>query len=558
VSEINATVITIVIIYFIIITIIGIWSRRYLRAPTDYHIAGRQVGAFVNGSAYIASYFSPASLLGLPAFIFLLSYPMYWALLGITAILPIGAGLVAAQLRRYAPVSVLDYYADRYESPKLSRVLLTFAVFWGGILYIVLSIVGMALALVAIAHIGYLYSLAISVIIVIIYVWFGGMIATTWNAAFQAWVMLLAAWAVVAGVIAKAGGWGALWHHVVAANPKFFYSGPFNELFVKTLVKKNFDPSVLYASGAIGTILFYFTWHFGALSMPYAIVRIFTATDERTARWTMVWAGLIGNLFYIALIIIGSAAAFFIASYHPIAQQLHGHVIPFHGLKEKFENYPPLIQSVIVLATEAHKYNVPGTNIPDYSTLAVAEAVGNNVILGLLTAGALAIAMPTVASWAVLMSTIVSRDWPRHIFEKPLSPEKEIFLARITATVLILIGMLIAFSPPALILDMSGAAFVVLVSTLAPPLFLGIWWRRPGKWALITHVIIMFPLTTFTWLYAKYHWGSPHAFAFNPKYATPHQAYWVFVGFLVFIILSLIFKPPKRETVEKYVDALHG
>ncbi|MEB3852210.1 MAG: hypothetical protein LRS49_06510, partial [Desulfurococcales archaeon] len=118
--EANSTVLAIVIAYFILIIAVGVWSRKRLRAPTDYHIAGRQVGALVNGSAYIASYFSPASLLGLPAFIFLLTYPMYWALLGITAILPIGAGLVAAQLRRYAPVSVLDYYADRYESPQAS------------------------------------------------------------------------------------------------------------------------------------------------------------------------------------------------------------------------------------------------------------------------------------------------------------------------------------------------------------------------------------------------------------------------------------------------------
>jgi len=550
VAEVSPVVITAVIVYFIIIIAVGVWSRKRLRAPTDYHIAGRQVGAFINGSAYIATYFSPASLLGLPAFIFLLTYPMYWALLGITAILPIGAGLVAAQLRKYAPVSVLDYYADRYESKKLSRILLTFAVFWGGILYIVLSTVGMALTLVAIAHWSYNLSLVVSVIIVIIYVWFGGMIATTWNAALQAWIMTIAAWAVVFGLVAKVGGWSAMWHKIVEANPKFFYSGPYNVQFVKILTKKNFDPSVLYASGAIGTILFYYTWHFGALSMPYAIVRIFTATDERTARWTMVWAGLIGNLFYTALIIIGSAAAFFIAHYHPAVEALI-------SKNPSLAQQPAFVKAVGVLKYLAAKYKVPGASVTDYSTLAVAEAVGNDVVLGLLTAGGLAIAMPTVASWAILMSTIVARDWPAHIFGRRISPEKEILVARITATILILIGMAIAKSPPALILDMSGAAFVVLVSTLAPPLFLGIWWRRPGRLALLIHVIVIFPLTTFSWLYAKYHWGTPHAFFLNPKYATPHQAYWVFVAFLFFILLSLVTPRPKEETIKKYVDALH-
>jgi SSS family solute:Na+ symporter len=292
--------------------------------------------------------------------------------------------------------------------------------------------------------------------------------------------------------------------------------------------------------------------------MPYAIVRIFTATDERTARWTLVWAGLIGNIFYIALIIIGSAAAFFIAQYHPIAQQLKGQVVEFKGVSKPFEEWPPLVQSIIVLSTLAKTYNVPGTNIADYSTLAVAEAVGNSVVLGLLTAGALAIAMPTIASWAVLMSTIVARDWPRHVFKTQLPPEREILYARIAATIIIAASALIALSPPALILDMSGAAFVVLVSTLGPPLLLGIWWRRPGKNALLAHVIIMFPLTAFSWLYAKYAHGTPHAFFLDPKYATPHQAYWVLLSFLIFALLAYVFPPPKRETVEKYVDALHA
>ncbi|MBC7324423.1 MAG: cation acetate symporter, partial [Moorella sp. (in: Bacteria)] len=94
---------------------IGWWTRRAALSATDYMVAGRNVGPVVNGAALASTYLSPASFLGLPAFIFIIGYPFWWALISIILGMPIAALLTAAPLRKYAPVSFTDYYCDRYD-----------------------------------------------------------------------------------------------------------------------------------------------------------------------------------------------------------------------------------------------------------------------------------------------------------------------------------------------------------------------------------------------------------------------------------------------------------
>ncbi len=79
---VNPIVILGSVLYFAVIFWIGWSSRKASLNASDYYVAGRKVGAFVNGSALAATYFSPASFLGLPAFIFIMGYPFWWALVG--------------------------------------------------------------------------------------------------------------------------------------------------------------------------------------------------------------------------------------------------------------------------------------------------------------------------------------------------------------------------------------------------------------------------------------------------------------------------------------------
>jgi SSS family solute:Na+ symporter len=93
---VNPIVILGSVLYFAVIFYIGWYSRKASMDSSDFYVAGRKVGPMVNGSALAATYFSPASFLGLPAFIFILGYPFWWALVGIIGGMPIATLLTAA------------------------------------------------------------------------------------------------------------------------------------------------------------------------------------------------------------------------------------------------------------------------------------------------------------------------------------------------------------------------------------------------------------------------------------------------------------------------------
>ncbi len=523
-AEVDPVVLGITALYFIAVIVIGYYSRLRLKSATDYYVAGRQIGSVVNGLALESTYLSPASMLGLPAYVFILGYPFWWAMAAIIAGMPIATLLTATALRKYAPVSFADYYADRYNDHRL-RWLVGIVTVIGAILYITLSIVGMALFLLAIAKVPYVIGVIIGTVIVMLYVVWGGMIATSWNAAFQAFLMTLAAVVAAIAIVANLGGLEGFYNAVVESAPKF-WNTPSDAPDVPHLLSGTW----------IAVIGWFFVWHYGFATMPYTVVRFFTVMDLKTARRSIFWCTLAGGIFYVALQIIGASSKYMIE----------------HGpMGEAGKN------AVEILKNYMAKYGVGGW--PDYSMIAAVEALQNPWVLGILCAGGLAIAMSTAAGWVMVVNTLVTRDWGDMLLKSRLAKERPILVARIVSVIFLLIGMFIAFNPPGLVLDLSGWAFVVIISALGPGLILGLWWKRATRAAMWTTAIVMTPLHLYAWLRAKLVLGH-HAFfflndvLFGSKTAliTPHQVWAIPVGFLLFIVVSLLTKPVEEEVVEKY------
>jgi len=531
---VDATVVGITVLYFIAVIVIGYYSRARMKSATDYYVAGRQIGSVVNGLALESTYLSPASMLGLPAYIFILGYPFWWAMAAIIAGMPIATLLTASALRKYAPTSFADYYADRYNDQNL-RWIIGIVTIIGAILYITLSIVGMALFLLAILKIPYIWGVIIGAVIVMIYVVLGGMIATSWNAAFQAALMTLAAVVAAIAIIIKLGGLGGFWDAIIANNPKFWNS---------PADAPNYPH--LFSGTWIAVIGWFFVWHYGFATMPYTVVRFFTTMDIKTARRSIFWCTLFAGIFYIALEIIGAASKYMIENYHEFAPQL---------APKAAETGKPL--AILVLAQFQKIYGV-GTPL-DYSSIATVEALFNPFVLGLLCAGGLAIAMSTAAGWVMVVNVLMTRDWGDMMMKSKFAKENPVLLARIVSVIFLVIGLVIAINPPGLVLDLSGWAFVVIISALGPGLILGLWWKRATRAAMWTTAIIMTILHLYAWLKAKLVLGH-HAFFFlndvifgnKAALITPHQVWAIPVGFILFIIVSLITKPPQEEVVQKY------
>ncbi len=523
----DPVVVGITVLYFLAIIAIGWYSRVRMKSATDYYVAGRQIGSVVNGLALESTYLSPASMLGLPAYVFIIGYQFWWAMAAIIAGMPIATLLTAAAMRKYGPTSFADYYADRYNDQNL-RWLVGIIVIFGAILYITLSIVGMGIFLLAILRFPYLYGVILGAVIVMIYVVFGGMVATSWNAAFQAVLMTIAAVIAALGIINYFGGLEAYHMAIIENNPKFFNT------------PSDIEPSHIYAATWLAVIGWFFVWHYGFATMPYTVVRFFTVMDMKTARRSIFWCTLFAGIFYLGLEIIGAGAKVIIEKAHPLVLQ---GTVPANAVK--------------VLAYYAKTYGV-GT-VTDYSMVAAVEALQNPWVLGILCAGGLAIAMSTAAGWVMVVNVIVTRDWADMMLRSKFAKENPILMARIISVIFLAIGLIISINPPALVLDLSGWAFVVIIASIGPSLVLGLWWKGATRTATWVTAVIMFVLHLYAWLYAKFTLGKPHFFFLNEALGlsktaivTPHQVWAIPVGFILFIVISLLTKKPDPEVVEKY------
>jgi SSS family solute:Na+ symporter len=499
----------------------------------------------VNGAALAATFLSPASFLGLPAFIFLLGYPFWWAMVGIIGGMPLATMLTAAPLRKYAPVSFTDYYCDRYEDQKWMRVLLGIPVLMGTWAYVVLSLVGTGLFMMAILRVPYTSAVVIGAIAVLFYVYLGGMVATTWSTAFQGILMAVAAVVCGLAVLGYYGGFGNLADAVFAHTPNFWLMpynqpGAFSHPFFRSW---------------LGVIGFFFVWHFGFATMPYSVVRFFTAMDVSSARKSIIWCGVFGGAMYWGLVIVGTAARNIIEKLHPLMGQPM--VNP--------DGTPGVIANTMqVLGRIRTDFGVGGAAVTDYSMVAAIESLNNPWLMGLLVAGGLAIAMSTAAGWVVVGNVLLGRDWLGKAFGNKWAIENPVKALRIMTVIILVIGTYYSLNPAALVLDLSGWAFIVLIATLGVPLVFGLWWPRATKAATYATVIVFFPLILYSWLYARNVLRSPHwfflsevLFGKDARIATPHQFYWVFVAAIFFVVVSLLTKPASPQAVKSYCEDLH-
>lgn len=528
IGTVHPIVILFAVIYFVIIFGIGWYTRKAAASPMEYAVAGRSVGAFVNGAGLAASYLSPASFLGLPAFVFLLGYPFWWAMAAIIMGMPLAALLTAGPLRKYAPVSFTDYYASRYESEKWARAVTSIPVIITGILYITLSLVGTALFMMAILRFPYMISLIIGTVACLFYVYMGGMVATTWATGLQGIIMTAAAVVVAFFVVTTFGGFGGLAEAIHTNNPNFWLPPHSSQGASHPLMGM-----------WTGIVSFFFVWHYGFATMPYSVVKFFTSMDINSARLATFWSAFFGGLMYIGLMIIGSAARVILETLHPAMQEA--------GVEN----------AVQVLGFLQNYYGASAAAITDYSMIAATQALGKPWLLGVLAAGGLAICMSTVTAWAMVMQVTLGRDWMIKILGNKWAQENQVKAMRIWLVVSLVVCFIIAMDPPAMVIDLSGWAFILIIASCGPGLILGIWWEKSTTTAHVSTALLFTALTMFSWLYAKIVLGSPHWFflsepIFGFKVTAANQVYWVPLAFIFFIMVSLISKQNSQDARQKY------
>lgn len=430
---------------FVAVTLgITYWAARKTSGANAYFAANRKITGWQNGLAVAGDYMSAASFLGIAGIIAFQGYDgfMYsvgWLVAYLTVLL-----IVAEPLRNAGKYTMADVLAYRLKARPV-RSMAALSTLTVSTFYMIAQMVGAgALVTLLLKDSGVTYQMAVIGvgILMIIYVVFGGMLATTWVQIVKA-VLLMAGTLLLSIMVLGHFGFdfGAFFraisrvtYHVTDPNTK-----------VVTEVTQNFlEPGLRYKPpyGALDLISLGMALIFGTAGLPHILVRFYTVPDAKTARKSVVWAMFLIGSFYIMTTFLGFGAA------------------------------------TIVGPDEIAKAG-GGNNM---SAPLLAKFLGGDIFFAFISAIAFATILAVVAGLTISASTSFAHDFWTNVIHKGTErkPGEEVRVARVTAFVVGAIAIMIAIllGKNANVAFLVGLAFAVAASANLPVIVLSLFWKR--------------------------------------------------------------------------------
>ena len=448
-----------VIMFFIfIVGTMGItkWAASKTKSAEDFYTAGGGISGFQNGLAIAGDYMSAASFLGISGMIFLHGFDGMIYAIGFLVGWPIILFLMAEKLRNLGKFTFTDIAAYRL-SQKEIRILAAFGSLSVVTLYLIAQMVGAGKLIELLFHIPYAWSVVIVGALMIIYVTFGGMLATTWVQIIKA-VLLLSGVTFIAIMVLSHYGFSflSLANEAVSMHPKheaILNPGP----FVK-------DP---VSAISLGLALM-----LGTAGLPHILMRFFTVGNAKEARKSVVWATAFIGYFYLIIGVVGLGAVVFLLS-------------PEASIYFK--------DGVIDMK------NIIGGN--NMAAVHLSSAIGGDIFLGFIAAVSFATILAVVAGLTLAASNSIAHDLYAIVIRKgKATDEEEMKVSKRTVLVIGIVAILLGFAfENQNIAFMVGLAFALAASANFPILILSIYWSKlttrgafiGGFLGLITAVVLV-------------------------------------------------------------------
>ena len=485
------------ILWFLLIVVLTLavtwWAARRTRSTADFYAAGRSVSPLQNGLALAGDYMSAASFLGIAGLVALRGYDGMIYATGWLVGWPALMFLIAEPLRNLGKFTFADVVAFR-----LRQVPVRIAAAFGGILtllfYVLAQMVGAGNLITLLFGIRYEWAVVSVGSVMLAYVLFGGMLATTWVQIIKAVLLLFGVTLLTLLVLAQ-----------FSFSPAALYSA----------VSDRYGQAALEPGGLvtdpIDAVSLGMALMFGLLGLPHILMRFYTVPDARAARTSVLYAtGFIGY-FYLIIPLVGFGAS-------------------------------ALVGRDIIRSVDA------GGNM---AAPLVAELLGGTPFLGFIAAVAFATILAVVAGLTLAGASALSHDIFMHAIRKGKASEREeIRVARLATVtfgiVAVLLGILFKGQNVAF---MVGLAFAVAASANFPALLLSIVWRRfttaGAVWSIATGAVlsvVLIVLSPTIWV-DLLHEASPIFPLRNPAIVSMPA------GFLVGIVVSLLSREPGAEAL---------
>ncbi len=410
-------------VVFISLTLAITWfAARKTKTTSEFFTAGGGISAAQNGFALAGDFMSAASFLGIAGLVATSGFDGLIYSVGWLVGWPIVTFLVAEPLRNLGRFTFADVVAARLQQ-KPVRIASSLGTLTVISFYLIAQMVGAGNLVRMLFGIPYEVSVVAVGAVMLIYVLFGGMIATTWVQIIKAILLLGGATLLAVLALARFG-----------FNPLSLFQAAADKYGAEVLAPGKLVSSPIEAV-SLGLALM-----FGTAGLPHILMRFYTVPDARAARKSVVYAtGLIGA-FYLVTFILGFAAS-------------------------------------VIVGRDAIKAVDSGGNM---AAPLLAEAVGGTPFLGFISAVAFATILAVGAGLTLSGAAALAHDLWTHVVRHGKADEKEqLKVARwasaalgVVAVIqgLIFKGQNVAF--------MVGLAFAIAASANLPVLLLSMLWKR--------------------------------------------------------------------------------
>ena len=410
------------------------WAASKTKSASDFYTAGGGITGFQNGLAIAGDYMSAASFLGISGMIYLNGFDGIIYAIGFLVGWPIILFLMAEKLRNLGKFNFTDIAAYRLDERRI-RILAACGSLTVVTFYLIAQMVGAGKLIEVLFHIPYHYAVVIVGALMIIYVTFGGMLATTWVQIIKA-VLLLGGVTIMALL-------------VLATTGINFSFANLAETAVNLHAKKD---AILapgsFVSDPIASISLGLALMLGTAGLPHILMRFFTVGNAKEARKSVVYAtGFIGY-FYLLIAVVGLGGIVYLMD--------------------------PNINSAYL---DAAGKLIGGNNM---AAVHLAQATGGSIFLGFISAVAFATILAVVAGLALAASNSIAHDLYAIVIRKGQATDaEEMKVSKRTVIIIGIVAVLLGFAfENQNIAFMVGLAFAVAASANFPILILSIYWSK--------------------------------------------------------------------------------
>jgi cation/acetate symporter len=407
---------------FVAVTLaITYWAARRTRSAEHYYAAGRTVTGLQNGLALAGDYMSAASFLGIAGLVALSGFDGLIYSIGFLVGWPIVMFMIAEPLRNLGRYTFADVVAYRLRQRPV-RIAAAFGTLAVVCFYLIAQMVGAGNLIRLLFGLSYETAVAIVGVVMLAYVLFGGMLATTWVQIVKAVLLMTGALLLAVMVLARFGG---------------------SPLALFAAAAERYGPAVLapgqLVSDPLDAVSLGLALMLGTAGLPHILMRFYTVPDAKTARTSVTYATAFIGAFYLLTFVLGFGA-------------------------------------MVLVGQDAIRAVDRGGNM---AAPLLAEVVGGTGFLGFIAAVAFATILAVVAGLTLSGAAALSHDlWVNVVRGQRAGEAEQLRVARISSVLLgiLSIALGIAFKGQN-VAYMVGLAFAIAASANFPALVLSVFWR---------------------------------------------------------------------------------